>query len=170
MKTRLLPFMIGCLLMALPGARIIAQDSGKTSKKTASQTELAANIHSRTYLFQAQSATPMSGRVIQLTGGYEVKVKNDTVVVYLPYYGRAFQAPLDPTKGPLDFTSTQFKYTLTERKKGGWNILITPSDGGDVRQLSFTVSENGYTSLQVTSNNRQPISFYGTLGAIKKRK
>jgi len=150
------------LLFTAPVTR--AQDSTAVNKP--GKGSAAEAIAAKRYLFTAQTATPMSGRVIQLTGGYDVKLKNDTLVAYLPYYGRAFSAPLDATRGGINFTSTKFTYVVKERRKGGWDIKIAPSDGGDVRSLAFTVSQDDYTTLQVTSNNRQPISFYGVVSGI----
>lgn len=155
-----------CLFAFITVAR--AQDSVAVS--TTSKTGIAGAIAAKAYVFQAQTATPMSGRVIQLSYGYELKVKNDSVTAYLPYYGRAYSAPLDPTKGGIQFTSTQFTYSAKEKKKGGWDILIQPSDGGDVRQFALSVSKGGYGTLQVISNNRQPISFYGVVSEIKRPK
>lgn len=149
------------LLLSGTASAIRAQDS--TTAHSSEKGRVSAAVTAKNYVFNAQTATPMSGRVIQLTYGYDVKLRNDTLKVYLPYFGRAFSAPLDPSKGGIQFTSTRFTYAATPRRKGGWDIKIAPSDAGDVRSLAFTVSENGYTTLQVISNNRQPISFYGVV-------
>jgi hypothetical protein len=90
--------------------------------------------------------------------------------VDVPYFGRAYTAPMDPTKGGIQFTSTKFEYKETKRKKGGWEILIKPKDTQDVSQMVLTVSETGFASLQVISNNRQPISFSGYVDEKKSKK
>ncbi|WP_366941042.1 DUF4251 domain-containing protein [uncultured Chitinophaga sp.] len=36
--------------------------------------------------------------------------------------------------------------------------------------MFFSISESGYASLQVTSNNRQPISYNGIVTAESSRK
>lgn len=160
--------MVIILLMTFPLAA--SSQDGKVKKESKAD-KVAQLIQSQRYIFKAQNATPMSGRVIQLTYGYDVKVTKDTLAAYLPYYGRAFSAPLDPSKGGINFTTTQFTYELTERKKGGWNVVISLSEQGmDTRQLNFTISQDGYTNLQVTSNNRQPINFYGYITAIEGKK
>lgn len=166
MKAVPLPAICAILLLSFTAA--CAQDSVIVTKKKPAGA--AGVIAAKEYVFEAQTATSMSGRVIQLTYGYELKVKKDTVVAYLPYFGRAYTAPLDPTKGGIQFTSAQFTYHVQERKKGGWDISIQPSDGGDVRQLLLSVSESGYGTLQVLSNNRQPISFYGVVTGLKRKK
>jgi hypothetical protein len=96
-------------------------------------------------------------------------MSQDTLISYLPYFGRAQVAPVDPTKNSLDFTSTDFEYTKTVNKKGGWDILIKPKDQRDVQQLSFRIFDNGSASLGVASANRDPITFQGYI-TEKKRK
>jgi hypothetical protein len=61
----------------------------------------------------------------------------------------------------LRFTSTDFQYVATPKKKGGWDIVITPKDVQDPRQLTLRIFDNGTASVVVTSYNRQPISFNG---------
>lgn len=118
-------------------------------------------IEDGTFVFIAQMALPMGGNSRHLTSSYDVKVSEDAVVSYLPYFGRAYRAPSDLTGGGIDFESTDFDYSVKERRKGGWDVRITPNDAEDVRQLFLTVSENGTASLRVSSDRRQPISFNG---------
>jgi hypothetical protein len=128
--------------------------------------DVSSLIAAKRYVFVAQSVTPMGGRFRQLnTGEYDVRVMPDSLVSFLPYFGRAYSAPIDPSSSGIQFTSTDFTYTQTPRKKGGWNIEIEPKDAQDVRQMTFIISENGNASLQVTSNNRQAISFNGRIQA-----
>jgi hypothetical protein len=141
--------------------------NAKDNDKAAATKQL---IEAKQYVFIAQSAMPLSGRVRQLTPDYDLKVKKDTIVSWLPYFGRAYSAPMDPTQGGIQFTSTSFQYTVTPRKKGGWDISIKPGDARDVQQMQLSVSETGYASLQVISVNRQAISFNGYITAIKEKK
>ncbi|HEY6082088.1 MAG TPA: DUF4251 domain-containing protein, partial [Chitinophagaceae bacterium] len=69
--------------------------------------------------------------------------------------------------GGIQFKSRNFDYTVTEGKRGGWNILIRPKDVKDIQQLSLSVTTSGYASLQVISNSRQPISFNGYIAGAK---
>jgi hypothetical protein len=127
--------------------------------------EIKNLVTARNYVFKAQTALPTSGNSRQLTSDFDLRVSKDTIVSDLPYFGRAYTAPLNPSEGPLRFTSTDFQYMATDKKKGGWNITITPKDLQDPRQLTLTVFENGTASLVVTSYNRQPISFNGYIVA-----
>ncbi len=142
----------------------------KEDKKAAKQTRIQNLVASQQYVFKAQTMQPMSGRSRALTSDYDVKVGKDTLTCYLPYFGRAYTAPIGSTDGGIQFTSTNFSYSVAIKKKGGWDVLIKPNDAQDVQQLQLTISQDGYASLQVTSNNRQPISFNGYIDAKKEKK
>lgn len=125
-------------------------------------------IEKKEFVFKAQSVTPMSGMTRQLTSEYDVRFLGDSVISYLPYFGRAYSAGYGEGGG-IDFTSTNFEYKVNERKKGGWDVSIKPKDVRDVQTMNFSISENGYAMLQVNSNNRQPISFYGYIVERKRK-
>jgi len=127
-------------------------------------------VDSQDYVFIPQSAMPMAGRVRQLTPDFELKVTKSSIISYLPYFGRAYTAPIDPTQGGIQFTSKDFEYTATPKNKGGWEVLIKPKDYRDVQQMNLSISSTGYATLQVTSTSRQPISFNGIIQAPKKRR
>lgn len=138
------------LILLLSATASQAQDKNVTSL-----------VESKNFVFIAETVLPLSGQFRQLTSEYDLRVLGDSVVAYLPYFGRAYSAPLDPTQGGIQFTSTDFEYSQQSRKKGGWNISIKPKDARDVRQMTLSIRENGNASLQVNSNNRQSISYNG---------
>jgi hypothetical protein len=146
---------INCLVFALLiiSTTVFSQEKdGKVLK------ELVETKH---FVFTAQTVLPLGGAMRQLTSEYDVKLSGDSLISYLPYFGRAY-GPINPgDDGGIKFTSTKFDYKTKARKKGGWDIMITPKDNRDVRQLNFTISASGYASLQVSSNNRQSISYNG---------
>lgn len=155
-------------LFSLP-ALVHAQDT-KQNKQAAKEASIKSLVDSQNYVFVAQSALPLSGRTRQLTSDYDVKVTKASIISYLPYFGRAYQAPIDPTQGGIQFTSKDFEYTATPGKKGGWDIKIKPKDNKDIQQLTLGISASGYGSLQVLSTNRQPISFNGYIKAPRVKK
>lgn len=126
-------------------------------------------IENADFVFVAQMALPMGGGSRYLTSSYDMKVSDGTINTYLPYFGRAYRAPANLTGGGIDFESTDYEYTVEDRKRGGWEIRITPRDVEDVRQLYLTVSENGTASLRVNSERRQSISFNGYLEEMEAR-
>jgi len=146
-----------------------AQDS-KADKKAAEAALITKIISEQNFMFTAQSVTPMGGRFRQLTTDYNVKVSKDTVSSDLPYFGRSYSADIGSSEGGINFTSTDFEYQVSDRKKGGWDITIKPRDVKDVQQFNLAVFESGSASLQVNSTNRQPISFNGYVSEKKNRK
>lgn len=132
--------------------------------------KLKAMMEQQNYVFNATSATSQGGRTIQLTSEYDLKVSKDTVKSYLPFFGRAFSAPYNPTDDGIKFESRNFSYSKTFKKKKGWSILIKPEDVDTVNSLRLSVSESGYGTLSIISNQRSPISFYGYVTAPEKKK
>ena len=152
-------------LFAIPGSSIAQKN--KDSVKTAGITTLVAN---QNYTFKPQTVTPLSGRLRQLTSEYSLQVSKDAIVSQLPYFGRAYSAPINTSDAGIQFTSKDFEYSLTEKKKGRWDVAIKFKDAKDVQQMQLTIFSNGTASLQVTSNNRQSISFNGYIPASDKKK
>jgi uncharacterized protein DUF4251 len=118
-------------------------------------------VGEQNYVFVAQLVNPQNGRSRNLnTLDYTLTVRKDSVISYLPYFGRAYSAPINSSDGGIKFTSTQFDY-INSPKGNKWQITIKPKDGTDVQQMYLDIFDNGNATLQVTSNNRQGISFNG---------
>lgn len=130
------------------------------------QVTIQTMINSKSFVFKAQTALPSGIAARQLTPDYDVRLWSDSVISYLPYFGRSYSASFG-VEGGIKFTSTDFDYKVKQRKKGGWEINLIPKDTREVRELNFTISENGNAYLQVTSNSRQSISFYGYIAERK---
>ena len=142
----------------------------KISDKTNSSQTVKDMVDSQHFVFIAQSATPLRGRFRNLTSEYDVTISKDSMISYLPYFGRAYMAPLNPSTSVLDFTSTNFSYSVTPHKKNGWDVVIKPKDNSDVQQFLFTLYDDGTANLNVTCNSRDPISFNGVHKARRKEK
>lgn len=140
-----------------------AQKSG-SDKKAAKITAIKNDVDGKHYTFSANTATTLRGSTIQLTSEYDLRITPDSVISFLPYYGRAYMdVPYNPTDGGVKFSSTKFDYKVSQKKKGGWEITINPKDVKNLERLVLNISSDGYASLSVTSTNRDPISFYGYL-------
>jgi hypothetical protein len=122
-------------------------------------------VNEQQYVFVAETAHPSGGSNIRLSQGFDLRVTSNSVVAYLPFYGRAYTAPMDPTQGGIKFTSTRFQYNRTANSKSGWDITIKPEDVNDVQELHLSITAEGYGNLHVTSSNRQGISFSGQVMA-----
>ena len=96
------------------------------------------------------------------------RVMGDSIVTYLPYFDRAYSAPVNLSQGGIQFTSTDFNYTV-ESKRKEWIIVIKPREPVDVRELTLRVFKNGSASLMVNSTNRQSISYNGVIEARRSK-
>lgn len=147
--------------------------SAQTDKATTARLVEAQNL-----VFTATSAIPMANAevnailnrmqngsaagLVQLNGTqYQLKVTKDSLQADLPYYGRAYTASMNPNDSGIKFKSKKFAYDTAKKKKSGWTINIKPQDTREVQSMVLSVSENGYASLSVNSNNRQTITFNG---------
>ena len=137
------------------------QAQSEKERKVKEEMEIKASITAQNYIFKAQTLLPMNGGTRYLNGDYDLSVSVDKIVSFLPYMGRIYTTPIDPANGPLRFTSTDFTYVVQTKKKGGWDISIKPKDARSVREFNLHVSDNGYATLQVSGNDRQPVTFYG---------
>ncbi len=143
--------------------QISAAQDKKPTKEIITQ-NLIAN---QQYVFYAQYAMPMSGRQRYLTSEYTLTVLKDTIQCDLPYFGRAYSAPMNPSDAGIKFTSTKFDYTIDSTKKGNWKVAIKPKDAQAVQVMNLTIFSNGTASLNVNSTNRQAISFNGYIAEKK---
>src|SRR4249919_271308 len=153
------------LLTAMQGH---AQSEADLKKKAALE-QFKALIESKKYYFNANSATSMKGRTVQLSGGYFLKLNNDELVVNLPYYGRSFTTDYGAQNLSVDFTSKDFTYKADSTKKGGWEITITPANEPKATKINLSVGSEGYTTVRITSSSRQTISYYGQVTATPSK-
>lgn len=171
------------ILMALLCSAV--QLNAQTDKATTAKIVAAQN-----YVFVATTAYPQNssdisrvmdkipgsnggGGTINLTGStYDLKVTPDSLVAYLPYYGRSYTPKIGSTDDSgIKFKSKKFSYNVVNRKKGNQVITIKTQDvqKGNY-QLILTVTESGYASLSVINNDQQPITFNGYLAEPKVKK
>jgi hypothetical protein len=132
--------------------------------------QVKALVDAKQYVFKAESAMPMTATSKTLSVGYDLTVTKDHIVAYLPYFGRATTAPIDPTDGGIKFTSQSYVYNVKTRKGGGWDVIIDFNDVPTVRSMTLTFYDNGSATLDVTSNQRDPISFKGSIVEYKPAK
>ncbi|MBN8859785.1 MAG: DUF4251 domain-containing protein [Sphingobacteriales bacterium] len=159
MKNILKYLLTGLLLLAI---QVNTEAQSSKEAKKAKEVEVIQNaIDGKNYTFRAQSMVPMTGITRQLNGVYDLTISDNEITSFLPYMGRIYMPLLDPMEGPLRFTSKDFTYSASEDRKKGWTISIKPKDVRSVREFTLNVQDNGNATLQVTGNDRQPVTFYG---------
>lgn len=130
-----------------------------------SMDEIGQLLERKQFVFIPQTMSPTGGRTQQVTPDFFFRLSGDTLQSYLPYAGRSFTGPTNPTRGAMDFSTTDFGYQVAKGKREATNITIEPRSGTDVRQITMQIFSNGNASLQAVSNNRQSISYNGRIQA-----
>jgi len=153
------PFFLLLLILFSVGYSGWAQATRAGSSNEPGQM-LKDRIETKRFTFVARTANPNRGMMIQLTTPYDLQLKGDTLVSFLPYFGRAFTAPIGTQNNGIQFTSTSYSYSVRQKKKR-WDITILPNDQTDVREMFLSVFPNGSATLRVTSNYRESISYSG---------
>ena len=142
-------------------------------------------VEAKNFKFVATTAMPMnvtdvnmvlsrmpgfvgSGASIDLGGNfYDLAIKPDTIKAHLPFYGRAYTATFNQDEAGYKFSSKDFDYTTSKRKKGGWDVKINTKDVKNNARMNLSISENGYAVLSVVSNNKQSITYNGYISEMK---
>ncbi|WP_165570235.1 DUF4251 domain-containing protein [Chryseobacterium sp. FH1] len=145
------------------------------------QASLSSAIEKREFNYNATKAFPLdnnsvnnilnsfpggagAGRLMNLDPGYGFNLKKDLFSVYLPYFGRAFNvSPADVNNGGIRFESKKFAIKQSLTKKGNTLLVITPEDHKVDFVFNLEIFKNGSAFLSVNSNDRQPISYDGSL-------
>ena len=146
------------LFMLITGCS--ASKNLKKEEKVAKETELRKAIENRTFVVEVDRAFPMGASSRMLTSLYSLTVSGDTVKSYLPFFGRAYSVPYGGGEG-LIFDSTMTDYQSSIDTKGKATIEFKTKSKEDNLVYQVQIFMNGAASVDVTSINRQPISFTG---------
>jgi len=141
--------------------------SKQTAKeeKVEKEAKLLEAIENRTFIVEVDRALPTNGSSRILTSPYSLTINGDAVKSHLPFFGRAYSVPYGGGDG-LMFDSTLTDYQFTFDKKGMAIIDFKTRTKEDQFTYRVQIFKNGSSSIHVTSNNRQPISFTGQCNPI----
>lgn len=97
-----------------------------------------------------------------VTSDWELEVRGDTLVSYLPYFGVAYEATYGRSTG-LDFTAPIKSYEDSGFHKGKRTIRLRANSDEDVIDYYIEVMESGSAFIDVTPRKREGISYSGNL-------
>ena len=111
---------------------------------------------------------PKRGSSRHLSYGYSLEVRGDSVISYLPYFGRAYHVPYGGGKG-LNFKALLSNYQVTRSKKDMTRVELRVQNDEDTYDYMIDVFDNGRVLLDVSPQNRESVSFSGMLNLDKER-
>ena len=131
-------------------------------KQEQKREEINNLLENRTFIFVPTHAMPLGGGNIYLNHSFDAEVKGDTLISYLPFYGVAYRVEYGARNSAFDFTQPIQEFNL-EKDNNGYRINFDVKNKMDYLTYNFQISELGFATLNITSTNRQAISFYGRI-------
>lgn len=160
MKTSLIPLFF--LLLVAAGCSS-TKNAAKSEQRAADFEQMASLVESGNYVYTIQSISPTGGRTIQATTPYTMKAVDGNYEAYLPYMGRAYQAAYGGDGG-IEFNGSPENLKIERNnKKNTIAVSFTIAGDKDRYTVNFQVGSGGYGTLTINSQNRQGISYYGTV-------
>jgi hypothetical protein len=144
---------------ALMGCATTAERMEREARTAAQVSEALASRH---YTINVLMMYPQRGRAVNLTTNYSVEVKGDSLISYLPYFGRAYNVPYGGGKG-LNFTAPIGSYQEYMKRNGLRHIEIGVTNEEDTYFYTIEVFDNGSSSVDVRARQRERISYSGNI-------
>lgn len=124
--------------------------------------KVAAALRERNFKIAVDRMYMMRGGSKSVSYGYSVEVRNDSLISYLPYIGRAYSVPYGGGKA-LNFSERIGSYNEFQEKNGLRHIEIGLKNEEDTYLYTIEVFDNGQSSIEVQSRQRDRISFSGDM-------
>ncbi len=144
---------------ALVGCATTAERMEREARTAAQVSEALASRH---YTINVLMMYPQRGRAVNLTTNYSVEVKGDSLISYLPYFGRAYNVPYGGGKG-LNFIAPITGYQTETDRKGITRVVLTSENEEDRYRYILEVSSSGDSYIQVQSRQRDFIRYSGRM-------
>lgn len=119
-------------------------------------------LNNREYKIAVDRMYPMRGSSRSVSFGYSVEVRNDSLISYLPYFGRAYNLPYGGGKG-LNFSAPIGNYQEYMMRNGRRHIEIGVTNEEDTYLYTIEVFDNGNSSVEVRARQRERISYSGNV-------
>ena len=155
MKKWILPLLAAALLTAGCGA--LHETSAERQAREAREARMVTdNIEAGNFTISIDRMYPLRGTSKSVTS-YSVRVKDGQLDSHLPYVGRAWKVPYGGGHA-LNFEAQVGSYTVN-KVRDGYEVVLYVKTDEDEHLYQFTIFDNGRTSLDVQSGNRERISY-----------
>nr|WP_299170769.1 DUF4251 domain-containing protein [uncultured Allomuricauda sp.] len=147
------------------GQKKSEQNQKKEDVADAQYTKIKQLILSKAYYFEANRVSPIGFGTIDLTGNSNyLKIFNDSVDVYLPYFGVRYTAVGLGESGGIEFTELIEDYTVRYNDdKKRISIDLKAIHQGESFDIQLIIYKNGSTWVMVRSSSRRGIGYWGNI-------
>ena len=152
--------MVLLAMMLVACSTLTPAEKAERRAKRAQAVEQA--LAARHYRVSVNMMYPRNGKAKTVSSDYGLEVKGDTLVSYLPYFGRAYNVPYGGGKG-LNFTETFTEYHSKKLSNGATQVLIKVKNEEDVYEFILEIFDNGSTSIDMNSRERESINYSGNM-------
>lgn len=150
---------MGVLVLVACSSLTPAEKAERQAKRAQAVEQALAARH---YRVSVNMMYPRRGKAKTVSSDYGLEVKGDTLVSYLPYFGRAYNVPYGGGKG-LNFTETFTEYHSQKLSNGATQVLIKVKNEEDVYNFTLEIFDNGSTSIDLNSRERESINYSGNM-------
>jgi hypothetical protein len=160
MKKVLVSMVLACSAwVMLSGCASPEERAARAAEQAA---KVTAALKARDYKISVDRMFPMKGSSKSVSYGYSVEVRNDSLISYLPYIGGAYNVPYGGGKG-LNFKERISSYKESQKNNGQRQIEINVINEEDTYVYTLKVYDNGSSSIDVQSRQRDHISYSGQM-------
>lgn len=127
-------------------------------------------INSNNYEFEGSWARSQRGRRIDLIGNPNyIRIKNDSVFAYLPFFGERFSGGGYDGTGAIEVGTSLKNYRVKfNDKKKRIEVEFSANYGTESYDFSLTIFGNKNGNVYVSSNQRSSMNYDGTYSEIKE--
>ena len=160
MKKWFLPLLTALLLAG--GCGVLGESREDRMAREAQEAQMVRDaVDAGQFTISIDRMYPLRG-MGRSVSSYSVKVKDGVLHSYLPYIGEAWQVPYGGGHG-LNFDAEIGHYSAAQVDRDSYEIRLYVKTVEDEHLYLFRIFDNGRTTLDVQSRNRQRISYSGTM-------
>ena len=160
MDMKYLMVMMGLVLVVVSCSTLTSAERAEREAKI--EKAVAKMLSERRYTVDVSMMYPKSGRAQNVTSNYSLEVRGDSLVSYLPYFGRAYSVPFGGGKA-LNFAAPIKSYHSEKGKKGRTKVEIKVDNTEDYIKYMLDIFPDGNTTIDVIPREREAITFSGQM-------
>ena len=161
MKKWILPLLAVVLTVSSCGVLASETREERALREAREAKMVDENLQSANFRIEIDRMYPVRGSSQHVTN-YSVTVKDGVLNSHLPYIGQAWRVPYGGGHA-LNFKADIGSYNVVRTRDDGYEVRIYVKTDEDQHVYTLTIFNNGRTSLDVQSQNRERISFSGMM-------